>query len=100
MREEEFIRFYKKERKLKNLKKAKEEIYFFWSVLMEVLKEEKVMFKNWGKFEVKNVKARKVKIPNEKKAFYTSLKKVLSFKCGTGLRERINKMSEKGEING
>ena len=67
---------------------------------MEVLKEEKVMFKNWGKFEVKNVKARKVKIPNEKKAFYTSLKKVLSFKCGTGLRERINKMSEKGEING
>jgi hypothetical protein len=46
MREEEFIRFYKKERKLKNLKKAKEEIYFFWSVLMEVLKEEKVMFKN------------------------------------------------------
>ena len=100
MREEEFIRFYKKERKLKNLKKAKEEIYFFWSVLMEVLKEEKVMFKNWGKFEVKNVKARKVKIPNEKKAFYTSSKKVLSFKCGTGLRERINKMSEKGEING
>ncbi|WP_130891900.1 HU family DNA-binding protein [Fusobacterium varium] len=100
MREEEFIRFYKKERKLKNLKKAKEEIYFFWSVLMEVLKEEKVMFKNWGKFEVKNVKARKVKIPNEKKAFYTSPKKVLSFKCGTGLRERINKMSEKGEING
>lgn len=100
MREEEFIRFYKKERRLKNLKKAKEEIYFFWSVLMEVLKEEKVMFKNWGKFEVKNVKARKVKIPNEKKAFYTSPKKVLSFKCGTGLRERINKMSEKGEING
>ena len=100
MREEEFIRFYKKERKLKNLKKAKEEIYFFWSVLMEVLKEEKVMFKNWGKFEVKNVKTRKVKIPNEKKAFYTSPKKVLSFKCGTGLRERINKMSEKGEING
>ena len=100
MREEEFIRFYKKERKLKNLKKAKEEIYFFWSVLMEVLKEEKVMFKNWGKFEVKIVKARKVKIPNEKKAFYTSPKKVLSFKCGTGLRERINKMSDKGEING
>ncbi|WP_462424391.1 hypothetical protein [Fusobacterium ulcerans] len=64
MREEEFIRLYKKERKLKNLKKAKEEIHFFWSVLMEVLKEEKVMFKNWGKFEVKNVKARKVKIPS------------------------------------
>lgn len=99
MREEEFIKFYKKERKLKNLKEAREEVYFFWSVLMEALKEEKVMFKNWGRFEVKNVKARKVKIPNEKKAFYTSPKKVLSFKCGTGLRERINKISEKGEIN-
>ena len=67
---------------------------------MEVLKEEKVIFKNWGKFEVKNVKARKVKIPNEKNAFYTSPKKVLSFKCGTGLRERINNICEKGETNG
>ncbi len=99
MREEEFITFYKKEKKLKKLEEAREEVYFFWSVLMEVLKKEKVIFKNWGKFEVKNVRERRIKIPNSEEVFYTLPKKVLSFKCGAGLRERINKICEKGEIN-
>lgn len=40
MREEEVIRFYKKEKKLKSLKEAEEKIELFWSALMEALKKE------------------------------------------------------------
>lgn len=92
MREEEVIRFYKKEKKLKSLKEAEEKIELFWSALMEALnKEGRVVFKDWGIFEVKEIKPRRVKIPNKKETIYTSAKKVMTFKCGNALRENLNK---------
>lgn len=95
MKEENFKRFYKKEKNLKNLKEAEEKIELFWAALMEALKRnEKVIFKNWGKFEIKEVKSRKVKIPNKEFFFNTLPKKVMIFRCGKGLRERINKIGE------
>ena len=60
-------------------------------VLIEALKQDgKVMFKDWGKFEVKEVKSRKVKTPAKEGIFYTLPKKVMAFKCGNALRARIN----------
>jgi len=91
MKEKNFIKLYKKEKNLKNYEEAKREIDFFWSVLIEALKQDgKVMFKDWGKFEVKEVKSRKVKTPAKEGIFYTLPKKVMAFKCGNALRARIN----------
>lgn len=50
-----------------------------------------MVFKDWGIFEVKEIKPRRVKIPNKKETIYTSAKKVMTFKCGNALRENLNK---------
>ena len=65
MTEGEFIRFYKKRNKSKNHKEVKEKIDLFWKVLQKALDEEnKITFKNWGTFEQKEVRSRKIVIPN------------------------------------
>lgn len=91
MREGEFKKFYKRENNLNSLKEAEKKIELFWSALIETLKQnKKVVFRNYGRFEIKEVKSRKIKIPNIKEIYYTKSKKVMVFKCGNKLRERIN----------
>ena len=74
MKESMFIKYYKKRNKSKNYKEAKEKIDLFWNVLLKALEEESVILKNWGTFEKKEVKARKV----------------IKFRAGKGLRNIVN----------
>lgn len=95
MKEKEFLKMYKKEKKLKNLGEAKKKIDFFWSVFIEALRQnENITFKNWGKFEIKDVKSRRVKVPGKKELLQTISKRKLTFRCGNGLRDIINKEGE------
>ena len=95
MTEGEFIRFYKKRNKSKNYKVVKEKIDLFWNVLLKALEEDKkVLFKDWGSFEKKEVKARKIVVPMWEKARYTNPKEVIKFKAGMGFIKAINEDSE------
>ncbi|WP_462425078.1 HU family DNA-binding protein [Fusobacterium sp. THCT13E1] len=91
MTEGEFIRFYKKRNKSKNHKEVKEKIDLFWKVLQKALDEEnKITFKNWGIFEQKEVRSRKIVIPKMDKVGYIKAKKKIRFKAGAGLQDIVN----------
>ena len=91
--EAEFIRYYKRRNKSKNYKEAKEKIDLFWNSLLKALvEEEKVSIKNWGTFEKKEVKPRKIVMPTMEAAAITKAKKVIKFKAGTGLRNVVNEV--------
>ena len=91
MTEGEFIRFYKKRNKSKNHKEVKEKIDLFWKVLQKALDEEnKITFKNWGTFEQKEVRSRKIVISKMDKVGYTKAKKKIRFKAGAGLQDIVN----------
>ena len=91
MTEGKFIRFYKKRNALKNQQEVKEKIDLFWNTLLKVLNEgEKVTFKNWGTFEQKEVRSRKIVIPKMDKVGYTKAKKKIRFKAGAGLQDIVN----------
>lgn len=61
MTEKEFLTLYKERRNLKSIREAKERLDSFWKALFDVLEEEeKVTIKDWGIFEKKEVKPRKI----------------------------------------
>ena len=91
MTEGEFIRFYKKRNKIKNHKAVKEKIDLFWDVLLKALDEDKkVALQNWGVFEKKERKARKVLVPMWEEAGYTEPKEAVKFRAGKSLIEIAN----------
>ena len=91
MTEGEFIKFYKKRNKIKTHKIVKEKIDLFWNVLLKALEEDKkVVLKDWGMFEKREVKPRKILIPAWKEAGYTETKEVVKFKAGKKFLEIIN----------
>lgn len=91
MTEGEFVRFYKKRNKSKNHKIVKEKINLFWKILLKILEEDKkITFKDWGTFEKKEVKSRKVVVPMWEKAGYTKPKEVIRFKAGLGFIKAVN----------
>ena len=91
MKEKEFLYLCKETLKLKSFKEAKEREALFWAVIKKALeKDKRVVFKDWGVFEMKDVKSRKVIVPTLDGEFYTEPKKVIKFLCGKGLRERVN----------
>ena len=91
MTEVEFIKFYRDRNNLKSIKEAKEKIDLFWSALLKALDEDgKVILKNWGVFEKKEVKSRKVVLPQMKEAVIIDAKEKIRFKAGKGLRNVIN----------
>ena len=91
MTEKEFIKFYKRRNLSRNYKEAKDKIDLFWSALLKALDEDgKVVLKNWGVFEKKEVKARKIVIPQMKEAVIIDAKEKIRFKAGIGLRNMIN----------
>lgn len=95
MTETEFIKFYKEKNGVKNREEAKEKIDNFWNTLLKAIAEDKkVVFKNWGVFEEKDVKSRKIVVPKQKKEGYTKPKKVIKFRAGEGLIKFINKRGE------
>ncbi|MCF2674723.1 HU family DNA-binding protein [Fusobacterium varium] len=91
MTEKEFIKFYKRRNFSRNHKEAKEKIDLFWNAILKALDEDgKVALKNWGVFEKKEVKARKIVIPQMKEAVIIDAKEKIRFKAGIGLRNMIN----------
>ena len=95
MKETEFIREYRRVRELKNLKTAKEKVEIFWETLVDILKEgEKVTFKGWGSFEVKERKAKIFNNPKTKKAERIPASKKIIFKQGKLLKKRFNTIGE------
>ena len=91
MTEKEFIKFYKRRNFSRNHKEAKEKIDLFWDTILKALDEDgKVSLKNWGRFEKKEVKSRKVVLPQMKEAVIIDAKEKIRFKAGIGLRNMIN----------
>lgn len=98
MTEGEFIKFYKKRNKNKNHEEVKKEIDRFWATLLKALNENgPVTFKNWGTFEKKVVKSRKVITPKIEKTIYTEPKEVIRFKAGKGMKDLMIKGSDSHE---
>lgn len=93
MKETDFIKEYKKERKLKNLKISREKIEAFWEAVVEgLIEDEKVIFKGWGSFEIKEKKERTFNNPRTQKQEKIAAFKKIVFKQGKTLKK---KMSEK-----
>ena len=91
MKETDFIREYRKKRELKNLKVAKEKVETFWETLADILKEdEKLIFKGWGSFEIKEIKERIFNNPRTKKTGKIPAQKKIVFKQGKNLKENFN----------
>ena len=91
MTEKEFIKFYKRRNFSRNHKEAKEKIDLFWNVILKALDEDgKVSLKNWGVFEKKEVKSRKVVLPKTNEAVIIGAKKKIKFRTGAGLQDAIN----------
>ena len=91
MTEREFIRFYKKRNRIKSHKLVKEKIDLFWDVLLKALDEDKkVALQNWGVFEKRKRKARKVLMPMWEEAGYTEPKEAVKFRAGKSLIEIAN----------
>ncbi|MEJ6465187.1 HU family DNA-binding protein [Fusobacterium ulcerans] len=91
MTEGEFIRFYKKRNRIKSHKEVKEKIDLFWDVLLKALEEDKkVIFKEWGTFEKKEMKSRKVLVPMWEKPIYTEAREAIKFRAGKGLIKIAN----------
>ena len=91
MKEGKFIRFYKKRNNSKSHKEVREKIDLFWNVLLKALEEDKkVTFKNWGAFEKREMKVRKVLVPTWEKAQYIKPKEIVKFRTGKSLIEIAN----------
>ena len=91
MTEGKFIRFYKKRNNSKSHKEVREKIDLFWDVLFEALKKDKkVIFKNWGAFEKREMKVRKVLVPTWEKAQYIKPKESIKFRAGKSFIEIAN----------
>lgn len=89
MTRRKFLVEYKKRKNIKNIETARENIDNFWNTIFEVLKDEKrIMFKDWGMFERKEVRSRRIVIPaiGEKE---TVPKTTIKFKAGKKLKNYI-----------
>lgn len=90
MTTKEFIKQYKTYRRLKTLEEAKIKIDNFWKTLEEEIKREKILFKNYGKFEIKELKERKYILPNTSEVKRSENKIKIAFKCGKYLKNDLN----------
>jgi len=74
-----------------NYEEHKEKIDNFWKALFKAIDEDKkVALQNWGVFEKKERKARKVLMPMWEKAGYTEPKEAVKFKAGKALVKIAN----------
>ena len=91
MTEKEFIKFYKKRNLSRSYKEVKEKIDIFWTVLLKALDEDgKVLLKDWGAFEKKEVAPRKIMTPRMEKERVTKAGEKIIFRTGTGLKTLVN----------
>ena len=91
MKETDFIKEYKKERKLKNIKDSKDRIEAFWEAVVEgLIEDEKVIFKGWGSFEIREKKERTFNNPKTQKWEKIEAFKKIVFKQGKTLKKNMN----------
>ena len=91
MKEKEFIKFYKERNLSRNYKEVKEKIDLFWNAVLKALDEDgKVLLKDWGVFEKKEVAPRKIMTPRMEKERVTKAGEKIKFRTGTGLKTLVN----------
>lgn len=92
MTETEFIRFYKKKIKLRNVKEVQERIDTFWKTIFKALEiDGKVTFKDWEVFEKRKHGARRYILASLGIDNMTENKEVIKFRAGKGFENKINK---------
>lgn len=94
MTEKEFMKMYlesfKLDGRLKNIGEAKKRVKVFFDTLKQVIdKDEKVIFKDWGKFEIEHREQRIYGNPRIKERIVIPAKKVLKFTVGKKFAERV-----------
>lgn len=88
MNKKEFMLELRKKLGIKNLDIIDSKVNNFWDSWFEILKEnKKLTIKNFGKFEIKDVKSRKGVSPYGK--FVTTPSKKISFSVGKEFKEMI-----------
>ena len=91
MTEKEFLTLYKERRNLKSMREAKERFEDLWQALFGALdRDEKVIIKDWGIFELKLQKPKKRFNFVTGEVVDTEEKKVIKFKPREKLLEKVN----------
>ena len=93
MTEKEFLILYKERRNLKSIREAKERLDFFWKALFDVLEEDKVIIKDWGIFEKREVKSRKILNLATREMMMTEEKKVIKFRPRMKMIDKVNELN-------
>ena len=94
MTEKEFLTLYKERRNLKSIREAKERLDSFWKALFDVLEEEeKVIIKDWGIFEKREVKPRKILNLATREMMVTEEKKVIKFRPRMKMIDKVNELN-------
>ena len=93
MKEKEFLTLYKERRNLKSIREAKERLDSFWKALFDVLEEDKVIIKDWGIFEKREVKSRKILNLATREMMMTEEKKVIKFRPRMKMIDKVNELN-------
>ena len=92
MTEAEFLELYKKKRKLKNIKEAKEKLELFWDVIFTgIALEKKVIVKDFGTFEAKKLKPRKIYDIHKNSLYMTKERTASKFRVKNEFMKIVNK---------
>ena len=92
MTEAKFLELYKKKRKLKNIKEAKEKLELFWDVIFTgIALEKKVTVKDFGTFEAKKLKSRKIYNIHKNSLYMTKERTALKFRVKNEFMKIVNK---------
>lgn len=92
MTKKEFKKFYAQQNNLSD-EQASEEVELFLETIKEVFsKYPKVVFRNFGTFEVKETKERKIVDPKDSsKIIHAKPRKYIKFKTSKNLEEKLEK---------
>ena len=86
-----FLKLYKNKRKLKNIKEAKEKLELFWDVIFTgIALEKKVTVKDFGTFEVKKLKSRKIYNIHKNSLYITKERTAVRFRVKNNFTEKVN----------
>lgn len=90
MTEKEFLLLYKERRNLKSIRKAKESFETLWDSIFYALDtDEKLIIKDWGIFEKKLLKPKRVFNISTKEIITTEDKKVIKFRPREKMLEKL-----------
>lgn len=97
MTEKEFLLLYKERRNLKSMREAKESFETLWDSIFYALDtDENLIIKDWGIFEKKLLKSKRVFNISTKEIITTENKKVIKFRP----REKMLEKLENPEMEG